>query len=586
MDKFNTFIEEIAEGTEDILINDALEGLETQPQSEPQTQPQEAKTEPKEASAEPSTEPSTPQPGRKGPSPLVNFDKLPCEWNKGVLFSGQESDESPFELANKEDYSKLIKIYGGSDLHCDGKSDSNKDDDSTANAFGVHFDFNLPVISGFTAGAKAGYSNSKSTATSKEHKTRKTTITISYAEINFKPNDIKPTEDFMEAIRKALQTPGYDKQKHEKLQEVFNRYGFFYPTTIKFGGKAISDAEDSSESNQEKKGNEKQGGVKFGFSSIGVNADANKKNDIEIIRKVEQNLHDLKTVGGDGTKVLFGVKAWIGTIESNQKVVSRSNMKPMYDLFDPEIKEQIVRIYEAVEHHGHIPYDAPLNMRHVEYGRFVYVDAERRIRDNEDDKANRSYRGKVLFAYEQPENYGNPPAVKIKPVPRSGEPRAYYARYGHTVTLEFEGKDGSECVQVTTSPLKGKGLVSGLVSKIRTKDPEKEHAKHPYVVASVYQSVETENALKKRWELLTAEGKDKDSYISANAGVIFKSTLINPTRGAGIYLGLAKYNMKSDKVISNKKEANGRYVAGKYCQSPYDESSQVTWEVVRPDEEP
>ncbi|KAG0169985.1 hypothetical protein DFQ28_002713 [Apophysomyces sp. BC1034] len=573
---FNTVIEDLGDITKDIsaTLGTTDEGHETE-------------------SAEPTEEQEPPKTTKQA---VVDINDIPSEWNRGVLHDGEEAPEAAFELVNEEDVKKLVKIYGGSDLLCDARSQNNSDHDSNDQALGVHFNFNLPVAAGFTAGAKAGYSTTRHKSISVENSSRSSLIAISYGEvsliqllacligspkINF-PNEkeqIKPTAVFLEAVHVALQTAGTNKFKaFDELQLVFQRFGYYYPTLIKFG-KATSTAEETSETDEQTKGNTKEGGINFGFSGIGAGADTSKSNQIEVIRKAELDKTKLRAYGGDSTVLMtHGIEKWAKTIKANQKVVARTNMRPIYNLLDDTTRQRVIDVYDFKEHNGHIRYGTEFTMKHADYGRYVYIDGERRIRDNAKDRDVRAYRGKVLYAYHEPADYGNPPLVKFKQILRTSEPRSDYAKFGHHVALELQSKDGPEPIQVTQLPLDHIGRLNKLFSKALSKDPEKEQIKHPYFVASVYRSSENENASKKRWEILTSEGHHGDEgFVTTDTEVTLKSNLISP-KNAGIYLGLAKSGIKSDKVLSRSKEVAGRYVAGKYCPYPINEKSQVAWE--------
>ncbi|KAG0179585.1 hypothetical protein DFQ29_001904 [Apophysomyces sp. BC1021] len=533
---FNTVIEDLGDITKDIsaTLGTTDEGHETE-------------------SAEPTEEQEPPKTTKQA---VVDINDIPSEWNRGVLHDGEEAPEAAFELVNEEDVKKLVKIYGGSDLLCDARSQNNSDHDSNDQALGVHFNFNLPVAAGFTAGAKAGYSTTRHKSISVENSSRSSLIAISYGE----------------------------------------RFGYYYPTLIKFGkfyteayqvtvsnrmhrGRATSTAEETSETDEQTKGNTKEGGINFGFSGIGAGADTSKSNQIEVIRKAELDKTKLRAYGGDSTVLMtHGIEKWAKTIKANQKVVARTNMRPIYNLLDDTTRQRVIDVYDFKEHNGHIRYGTEFTMKHADYGRYVYIDGERRIRDNAKDRDVRAYRGKVLYAYHEPADYGNPPLVKFKQILRTSEPRSDYAKFGHHVALELQSKDGPEPIQVTQLPLDHIGRLNKLFSKALSKDPEKEQIKHPYFVASVYRSSENENASKKRWEILTSEGHHGDEgFVTTDTEVTLKSNLISP-KNAGIYLGLAKSGIKSDKVLSRSKEVAGRYVAGKYCPYPINEKSQVAWE--------
>ncbi|KAG0173044.1 hypothetical protein DFQ28_009083 [Apophysomyces sp. BC1034] len=396
--------------------------------------------------------------------------KIPSGWDKGIMYNGEESIDAAFKLTNEEDRFKLLQTYSGATLSIDGNSSHNKDTNQRGAAFGIHFKFDCPIASEFTKAAKATYEDGNQVVMSTKDKTESTLLTLVCGEINLNPDNIKPTVSFLMAIDKALKHRDKEDQ-FVALQEVFQRYGYYYPTTIKFG--------------------------KSHCRIPNYSADILNRSLDKVLEFAEQNVKNLRVIGGDDTELLHSVSKWTQSVENNQKVVFRTNMSPIYDLLDFVRKRKILDIYKPDENHDHIRYGNLYSMLHVNYGRCMYVDDERCIRSSSDAEDDRTYRDKVLFVYEKGEDWGNPLKIQLKYIPHASQPRAMYVKYGHEVLLESERFE-NEFIQVTNTPLARprfwRKLFCGTQEKLGC------------TVVSLSALVKTNDMLKYRWQV-TATAK-------------------------------------------------------------------------------
>ncbi|KAG0182881.1 hypothetical protein DFQ28_004466 [Apophysomyces sp. BC1034] len=301
----------------------------------------------------------------------LNGPKLPSEWNRGVLHTGEEADEPAYELIDGEDLLKYTKIYSGPDLTTDEKSLHITDASNTDRQFGAYLNLSVPVSHGFMAAAKAGCDNTRRYCRQAENTGHSVQFCVAYGEV------LSNVDDMLEA----------KEQDNEKFAEA---------------------------------------GADLKLADVGITANISGKRAHDIIKKTENNLKNARVIGGDGTKLLSeGLSKWITTIKSNQKVVFRTNLRPTYSLLDSERKKRVISIYECEEHRDHIPYGTILNMRHINYGRYLYVDNDRHIRD---ESHGTTYRGKVLFAFKEFESRRNPLKVKFRHSPRHGQPHESYVK--------------------------------------------------------------------------------------------------------------------------------------------------------------
>ncbi|KAG0174798.1 hypothetical protein DFQ30_002720 [Apophysomyces sp. BC1015] len=404
---------------------------------------------------------------------------------------------------------------------------------------------------------------------------------------------VKPTASLLEAIDTVLDLPEADKQaQYDKLKRIFQRYGYYYPATIKFGklfiiidlAIVLSNADDKAEAKEQDKTKSVEAGADLKLADVGITANISGKRAHDIIKKTENNLKNARNVeynvfieqfsGGDATILLSeGLSKWITTIKSNQKIVIRTNLRPMYELLDSERKQSVIDIYGRQEHRYHIPYGAVLNMRHINYGRYMYVDKESRINDN--SHGDKVYRGKVLFAFKDFESHRNPLKVRFQQVVHPFQSSESYVKYGHDVILEVVGKETSGSIRVTSTPLGHPWLPGWLLERV--------WYKRQYVVSSLRQHEKSECIFMRQWTILPAAGYDRkeDDFVRADDGVVFKSRIIgDPKHGPGVFLGLAYAGIKTDKVQSKHPEPIGRYVSGIRYRYPSTEDSELSWRLI------
>ncbi|KAF7724243.1 hypothetical protein EC973_001199 [Apophysomyces ossiformis] len=161
--------------------------------------------------------------------------------------------------------------------------------------------------------------------------------------MRFKRRNIKSTAAFTKAVREALDSSGKDRSKqYEALQLVFQRYGFYYPSTIVFGGKLILNGKDRPELWEGNEGTTKKESTKWGEY-------ISKERQRFIIEVLEQDLQHVVAVGGDEGKLQSGVTEWISTLETGLGIVLRASFRPTYDLLDKSLIHRVLDVYELSE---------------------------------------------------------------------------------------------------------------------------------------------------------------------------------------------------------------------------------------------
>ncbi|KAG0171375.1 hypothetical protein DFQ28_009084 [Apophysomyces sp. BC1034] len=479
----------------------------------------------------------------------LTLPRIPSGWDKGIMYNGEESLEAAFELENQKDLFKLVQTYNGPSLSYDRDSSHEKNTNQRGAAFGTHFAFGCPIARGFEVAAKATYENDNPIPMSDENKTQSAMLSLTYAEMNLKPESIKPTVSFVMAIDEAL-----------KLRYWQERLA------------ALQKAQGSCE---QKDDNIIEPGAKVEFSSAGLSADISH-NLIEVLKSAEQNIRNLNVIGGDSSKVVVDISKWAHTVKDNQRIIFRTDIRPMYDLLDSDRMQAVVLAYELQER---IHYGTLYSMVHVKYGRYVCVDEEHRIYNISNAKDNGANRDNVLFAYETVKDKKDSLKMRFKPIQSPNKMPDEFVKYGDEVLLEScTGKD--RFIKATSTPLVQPRVLEMPFLSFFASNTSKRRRKRPYTTVSLSEREKINSELEYRWKVIPAEGTrgNEGEYVKRDERIAFKSCLVSPGCGLSSYLSLAKPGTKPNNMIplyNHKPE--GRYLAGKYCNEPIKESLEVSW---------
>ncbi|KAF7720937.1 hypothetical protein EC973_005761, partial [Apophysomyces ossiformis] len=270
--------------------------------------------------------------------PTFDISMLPSGWDSGIFYNGRECGVSSFELVNNQDLPHMIDAYQSTEILGVTTDPSLKDT----------FRLAVAVAPEFTAAAKALYDEMNEDAESVSDNQYRALVLVSSGEMKLGRKDIKLAPAFTKAVQEALDAPGEDKSKqYDALQHVFQKYGFYYPTRIAFGGKLVFEGDTYSWFSDASKEHGEKYDRGFPFSDINIDKRISEEEQAKITQLAEQNLQHIVADGGDESKISCGLKEWISTIAKNPKVVFRGKFRPLYDLLDKSTRRKVINIWET-----------------------------------------------------------------------------------------------------------------------------------------------------------------------------------------------------------------------------------------------
>ncbi|KAF7724483.1 hypothetical protein EC973_000933 [Apophysomyces ossiformis] len=354
-----------------------------------------------------------------------NFLVIP----KGIHFDGVDAEQQAIEVLEDSMFSRMIRSR---DLSSDPnvehvrrwaqsfeifKQNSSLDIDSEKD---------FPGSLGFVLGSQGTYKERKDTLRydGADTETLCELVYITCKELHFYDEFIKPTAEFKEAVRQALETGQTKYDKYNSLQDVFQRFGYYYPTRIRIGGKLMLQVPSHDKSKPRQEGFYRNIKKRYDYyrkvysdrptevqsvSRHGGNQPYETSNTSGTIIERQQNLfrqHAMRLIetsidkseqlnasgtkalssfsaltwtclGGDSVCLLWNnVKEWISSVETNEVVIQQANLKALYKVLDKEQQDQIEGIYHTVlQDEDRVFYECPLIL--VTYNRINNLTGER-----------------------------------------------------------------------------------------------------------------------------------------------------------------------------------------------------------------
>ncbi|KAF7729951.1 hypothetical protein EC973_003364 [Apophysomyces ossiformis] len=319
---------------------------------------------------------------------VETIDTFP-ELHKGLHFNGEEAEEQAVEISKKGTFSKLLmlKIYiNHPKAEYVKRSPANKEDIKTFSKLDIESYYELPGNYGFTLGAQAVH---RERMNGRKHTTlkQKTPYQVAYfvykelmLQLHFYDELIDATKEFKDAIGNALQEHLSAHDKYYRLQDVFQRFGYYYPSSILYGGRVICQITTPSETQHtvrnsatnpilQKQNDPSTDDEKIKSASTAADKDITKqypqknyneslvKTSAAVLRvhaatEIEKSIakNDCwEAVGGEANILLFeNVRSWLKTIETNQTLIQLKRLKPLYELLDNEMRSKVQQIYENI----------------------------------------------------------------------------------------------------------------------------------------------------------------------------------------------------------------------------------------------
>ncbi|KAG0180975.1 hypothetical protein DFQ28_000239 [Apophysomyces sp. BC1034] len=315
---------------------------------------------------------------------IDGFPEIP----KGLHFDGTEAKDHVIGFTKDKTHSKMIMLRNFFDQptvdHVKRYPKGVKDIESHL-SLDIDTKHELPGSVGFISGSEGAY---KELSVAHKHHYPKTETVydvayVTYKELYLYDEFIQPTNQFKEAINKALLVGNEDQDTYYALQDIFQRFGYYYPSSIQFGiiigteytfnclshilgGRLALNVPPHG---PEDKHPIQDKDLEIFFDKTSETSSDSEPKIVEIPQLEVDNQDDpqLETdnqenpklesgtaiycafKGGDSVALLLNdVKGWLSTIESNQTITQRRGLKPVYELLDEEQRHKIQQTYENI----------------------------------------------------------------------------------------------------------------------------------------------------------------------------------------------------------------------------------------------
>ncbi|KAF7720981.1 hypothetical protein EC973_005655 [Apophysomyces ossiformis] len=278
----------------------------------------------------------------------LDFPELP----KGLHIDGLNAEDFALKLSKSDNFSKMVMLRQFSkqpDIEQVERCVTDLTDIKKYTSLDIESDHDLPGSYGFKAGARGSYGERRIASPSRHSKSQVMygVAYVVYKELNLYDEFIKATDQFKNAIDKALSIGDRDHSTFYALQDVFQAFGYYYPTCIKYGGRIVYEV--SNQYGKQQSVLQKQSSGKESYQeslhTMGGSALSKVKNSLSKISMTT-------TVGESLRKSEFwnaiGVKAWTSTIKSNQVIIQTKRLKPLYELLDEDRRCKVQEVYENV----------------------------------------------------------------------------------------------------------------------------------------------------------------------------------------------------------------------------------------------
>ncbi|KAG0176725.1 hypothetical protein DFQ28_006861 [Apophysomyces sp. BC1034] len=306
-----------------------------------------------------------------------SFPEIP----KGLHFDGTEAKDQAVEIAKDKVHSRALMLRTfSSQSKVKHVKRYVKGVEITQNdlRLDIERDRTFPGSTGFVLGSE-GACKERSIANPHNLPTIETAFDVGYVtckELHLSDQYIQPTIQFKEAIDKALMVGREDQDTYKALQDVFQRFGYYYPSRIQIGiiicaecifnclfrnvgGRIALQVLPQHQEHQhptQDKGFENLGEksseiTKLESSEVVVKSDQRIAKEI-VTNAIEKSLTKSdywSSTGGDSVALLFhDVKGWIQSVESNQTVTQHGELRPIYELLDEEQRHRVQQTYENI----------------------------------------------------------------------------------------------------------------------------------------------------------------------------------------------------------------------------------------------
>ncbi|KAF7724506.1 hypothetical protein EC973_000957 [Apophysomyces ossiformis] len=329
---------------------------------------------------------------------ILRYNKIP-KIPAGMHFDGIDAQYQAIELVNDDISSPMVMLRDFYDQpYVEHTKQHGRDLKDVQRRTTVDVDAELEFAKNFyfNLGAQAAWKERKATSSHCRGNIEQAydVVYVIYKELFLPDGLLQPTAHFKEAITNALQVGNLDSNTYYALQDVFQRFGYYYPTRVQIGGKLILP---SSSKDKSKMQATREFGIKERFESYIRMCEAMELNDMSHVERNKQGnipseddesataivqynqqlvchfangelaksiarTKGLSAVGGDGTSLLWNdLNMWIYSVGSNQVIIRRKDLRPLYHVLDKWQRQKVRQTYKnIVLTDDRIRYNCPL----------------------------------------------------------------------------------------------------------------------------------------------------------------------------------------------------------------------------------
>ncbi|KAF7727912.1 hypothetical protein EC973_006911 [Apophysomyces ossiformis] len=304
----------------------------------------------------------------------------------GTQIDGSTAESPAIELSKDSTFYKMVMLKQFSDeprIDLVKRNAVISTDIGKCSSVDFETDQELPGTFGFKLGAEAGYKELKrgDKWDSAGNGSFYYAAYVKYKELYLYDEFLQATKQFKEAVDMALQIGNSNADKYFALQDVFQRFGYYYPFCTQYGARLTYEmppgnnhegikahkknmthffdgVSKNNESNQislndvtENADNPRMGLTVENSMAVAttVGSDISRKT---VYNRITNSLMDSRhwiAIGGDSAVLLWNdVDKWIRTVSTNPTVIQRKNLKPIYELLDEEQRSKVLQVYEDI----------------------------------------------------------------------------------------------------------------------------------------------------------------------------------------------------------------------------------------------
>ncbi|RUS23196.1 hypothetical protein BC937DRAFT_90780 [Endogone sp. FLAS-F59071] len=268
------------------------------------------------------------------------------------------------------------------------------------------------------------------------------------ATIMLKKTNLTAAQEFTQAIRQALSMQN-DIEKGSELRKVFQEYGYFWPISVSIGGKVIWSAEytESANSASRKFSDEVKASLlakmaTFEGSQVGVGGSVGWATEREVSNSAESSKLTINEKIKGGNASSNSLATWENSVDTDAStwdIVSRANVKPIWQMLEDDLRDEVQAIVEMSFKQERLSINKAYNLRNDLTKNYLSW------RDVYYDQQDQKNPGKIIITAPTMSNEYNDKMkwkfVRVETAKSSDEPEREYLRYGDVVYIKPSTSD-------------------------------------------------------------------------------------------------------------------------------------------------